>query len=71
MTKLSIRGRENGPYMIEAKVRYVDINGEEQVKTGKTVSLCRCGGSCRKPLCDGAHRKIEFEAPATEVWIAE
>ena len=69
MTKLSIRGRENGPYMIEAKVRYIGADGEEQVTRGKTVSLCRCGGSCRKPFCDGAHRKIEFEATAIEVWI--
>ena len=38
MTKLSIRGRENGPYMIEAKVRYIDADGEEQVTRGKTVS---------------------------------
>ncbi len=24
------------------------------------VTLCRCGGSGNKPLCDGTHKEIEF-----------
>ena len=27
------------------------------------IRLCRCGASANKPLCDGAHDRIGFEAP--------
>ncbi|GAA4310009.1 hypothetical protein GCM10023178_18750 [Actinomadura luteofluorescens] len=35
------------------------------LETRNRVTLCRCGQSAGKPLCDGTHRKIDFreEAP--------
>lgn len=58
-----VRARENGPYVVEGSFRLIDADGNEYDLTGKKrVSLCRCGGSTRKPFCDGTHSKIGFEA---------
>jgi hypothetical protein len=32
----------------------------QPLETRNRVTLCRCGESNSKPLCDGTHRKIEF-----------
>lgn len=71
MSEVKIRGREDAPYMLTGQARYVDADGREQVTKGKGISLCRCGGSARKPFCDGTHRKIEFKARAVEVTVVE
>jgi CDGSH-type Zn-finger protein len=61
---LTIRCRENGPLVIQGPVRVVDHLGQEFVlPTNKeTVALCRCGGSQKKPFCDGSHRHNGFAA---------
>jgi CDGSH-type Zn-finger protein len=71
MEEPTIKGRENGPLMVLGPVNYANEGEAEQAKEGKRVSLCRCGGSERKPLCDGTHRRIGFEAPACDVNLAE
>jgi len=63
MSKIHIKGRENGPYLIQGSATYTDADGAEQVTPGATIALCRCGASGNKPFCDGSHRKIEFKAP--------
>ncbi len=51
-----IVAKENGPYLV--------------MKEGKVVAaLCRCGGSNKKPFCDGTHAKIGFKAPQAEVKV--
>ena len=58
-----IRLRQNGPYLIEdADVQIVDWEGQEYAIDRRPVALCRCGGSARKPFCDGTHRTIGFQA---------
>lgn len=69
MSKIEIKARENGPYLISGAANYVDTEGQEQTTTGRMVALCRCGGSANKPFCDGTHRKIEFEASAIDVQV--
>jgi CDGSH-type Zn-finger protein len=32
-------------------------------ETRNHVTLCRCGGSKNKPLCDGTHKEIGFRTP--------
>jgi CDGSH-type Zn-finger protein len=45
----------------------------EPLETRNRMTLCRCGHSAGKPLCDGTHRKIDFreEAPGTGTGSAE
>lgn len=67
-----IRTRENGPLVVEGPVRLVDADGNEYDIAGKSrVSLCRCGGSTRKPFCDGTHSRLGFEAAERAVREAE
>jgi CDGSH-type Zn-finger protein len=66
---MKIRGRENGPYVIEGAADYTGADGAPAVTSGTNVALCRCGHSGNKPFCDGSHRKTEFQAPAIELTI--
>ena len=55
---MKIKCLPNGPYSLsEPSVRRE--NGTP-LETGPRASLCRCGGSSRKPFCDGTHAKIGF-----------
>lgn len=58
-TKITLR--PNGPYRVEGNFVIVTADGQE-VKRGGPVSLCRCGGSSRKPFCDGTHNTISFQS---------
>ena len=65
-SRITITVRQNGSYFIAgddmAKVRLVDHEGNEISTEGrKAISLCRCGGSTKKPFCDGTHSKIGFQ----------
>jgi CDGSH-type Zn-finger protein len=62
VTKFEIRARENGPYLLSGPAVLIDADGNESEIKGKTVALCRCGGSHTKPFCDGTHRKKDFQA---------
>jgi CDGSH-type Zn-finger protein/uncharacterized Fe-S cluster protein YjdI len=57
-----IHVQENGPYAVLADT---DLGGRN---VGYRVTLCRCGQSKNKPLCDGSHTAAQFTAtgaPAT------
>ena len=69
MTKSTITGLENGPYLISGTASYLDSNGNRQTTGGATIALCRCGASANKPFCDGKHRKIDFKAPKVELTV--
>ncbi|MDQ3388211.1 MAG: CDGSH iron-sulfur domain-containing protein [Gemmatimonadota bacterium] len=60
---VTIRTKLNGPFVVEGPVRLVDADGEVyDLGEKQRVSLCRCGGSVKKPFCDGTHSKIGFLA---------
>ncbi len=57
--KPSIEPLENGPYRLRGLERITGVDGGE-LETGGDALLCRCGGSARKPFCDGTHVRIGF-----------
>jgi CDGSH-type Zn-finger protein len=59
----TIRLRKNGPYLVEGDdVKVFDWDGNEYTVERRPMALCRCGGSTKKPFCDGTHSKIGFQA---------
>ena len=64
----TIRLRQNGPYLIDGDdVKVIDWNGAEYHVDRRPIALCRCGGSTKKPFCDGTHSKIGFQAAEAAV----
>ena len=59
----SIKVRQNGPYLVDVPedVTLIDWNGQQYAITKRPFALCRCGGSAKKPFCDGTHNKIGFQ----------
>jgi len=48
--------REGGPYAVRADIR---LEGQS---SAFRLTLCRCGASKNKPLCDGSHHGVAFSA---------
>ena len=66
MTSLPIQIKRNGPLFITAEdaaaLVLTDHTGASiSLPAGKSVALCRCGASKRKPFCDASHREIGFD----------
>jgi CDGSH-type Zn-finger protein len=61
---VTIKVRENGPYLVTGAVTLIDADGNVyELPEGKVgLALCRCGRSSTKPFCDKTHREIGFEA---------
>jgi CDGSH-type Zn-finger protein len=72
MPDVTIRTKENGPYLVTGPFTLTDNDGSRfEVEAGKTVALCRCGGSENKPFCDATHSRIGFAAAERAVAAAE
>ena len=68
MADVVIKSLPNGPYRATGPFQLIDPAGNEiTVEEGRTVSLCRCGGSVNKPFCDGTHSRIGFQAAEAAV----
>lgn len=63
--KVNVQILKNGPIIIRGDVTLKNAEGHdiELPSLGGSLALCRCGGSKKKPFCDGEHKKIGFEAP--------
>ncbi len=60
-TKIVIRN--NGSIRVEGDFEMYDQNGKKfELGTRTAISLCRCGQSKDKPLCDGSHREWGFQS---------
>ena len=63
---ITIRLKRNGPYVIAAEeagdVVILDADGNLLTpEPGRSIALCRCGGSSTKPFCDRSHRENGFD----------
>ena len=63
MDGVTIKARENGPYLVTGPVTLTDADGAVyELPEGSAVALCRCGRSANKPFCDATHRESGFDA---------
>ena len=56
---VEIAATDDGPYWVTGSITVTTTDGE-QLETRARVTLCRCGQSANKPLCDGAHYEAGF-----------
>ncbi len=56
-----IEASPNGPLLVEGAFKLLDEDGRE-IPTAGRAALCRCGGSAKKPFCDGTHRRNSFRS---------
>ena len=64
MSAVTIKARDNGPFLVEGPVTIIDAAGNRfPVAADKpAIALCRCGTSKNKPFCDGSHKTCNFMA---------
>lgn len=67
----TITPRDNGPYILEGEFTILGPSGKEIPHEGQRVAMCRCGGSTKKPFCDGTHTRIGFQAAEAAVQAAD
>ncbi len=64
---MEIEPRLNGPLKVSGTFTLKDAGGQPFDLSGNAaVFLCRCGQSVKKPLCDGSHKAVGFQAPGVE-----
>ena len=52
----------DGPLWVSGGIT-VERRDGQPLETRNRVTLCRCGASGKKPLCDGTHKEIGFSDP--------
>ena len=62
---VTIQVYDDGPLIVRGPAVLLDSAGREVDPGRRTVALCRCGRSARKPFCDGSHRVARFRGPGT------
>lgn len=55
-----------GPTLLRGADSYTDADGVRHPVTRPVVAICRCGGSQRKPWCDGVHKLLAARDGARE-----
>ncbi len=60
MPRANIIVKKNGPLLVEGGCSLKNNEGTLLAEKGP-YALCRCGGSGKKPFCDGNHIKIGFD----------
>ena len=52
----------DGPLEVTGRIAVTRSDGVV-LETRNRMTLCRCGASASKPLCDGSHTKVGFSDP--------
>ncbi len=60
-TEITSSGPIQGPLWVSGKIPVERADGKP-FETRNRMTLCCCGQSCKKPLCDGTHRGVEEKA---------
>ncbi len=55
----NVKIMKDGPLVIKGIDTFINSKGED-ISAKPVMSLCRCGHSVTRPLCDGTHSKIGF-----------
>ena len=58
---LTIECTTDGPYLVKGLENLRAPSGDA-LATKPVMALCRCGGSAKKPFCDGTHKKNGFSS---------
>jgi CDGSH-type Zn-finger protein len=53
----------DGPLLVRGDFRMIDAAGLEIDPGRRTIALCRCGRSGRRPFCDGSQWAVGFRSP--------
>jgi CDGSH-type Zn-finger protein len=56
-TEITSKGPIRGPLWVTGGIPVLRSDGQP-FESRSRVTLCNCGQSCKKPLCDGTHRKL-------------
>jgi CDGSH-type Zn-finger protein len=64
-TEITSDGPINGPLWVTGSIP-VERSDGQPFETRPRVTLCCCGHSARKPLCDGSHRALAEQGEAAE-----
>jgi CDGSH-type Zn-finger protein len=56
---LTVDPQVDGPLQVRGNLEITSGTGRVVARVTSTY-LCRCGGSAKKPFCDGTHTRIEF-----------
>ena len=51
---------KDGPLRVQGLKRSDPADGP--IECESNIALCRCGRSENKPFCDGAHKRVEWDA---------
>ncbi|UCC82673.1 MAG: CDGSH iron-sulfur domain-containing protein [Gemmatimonadota bacterium] len=60
--RLTVTPLANGPLLVKGSLEVRSADGETSSYHDTQAALCRCGGSSKKPFCDGTHKQIGFSA---------
>lgn len=66
--EITSAGPIRGPLWVTGGIPVERADGKP-LDVRNRVTLCNCGHSCNKPLCDGAHRENPVETPPIEEQI--